>query len=81
MGEEKLIKQLTECLQYVLSWIDSIPTGTRSIIMPGFDRDYVDFVLGRATKLNEGKKEVLAKIHDKKQVELLQDALDNITTL
>lgn len=40
--------ELFEALQAALEWIDNVPSDTPLPAMPGFDRDWVDSIIGKA---------------------------------
>lgn len=45
MERDLLIKELQDYLEAALEWIDAVPKDTPLPAMPGFDRDYVDWLL------------------------------------
>lgn len=40
--------ELLDALRMALDWIDAVPNDVQLPTMPGFDRDYVDSLIGRA---------------------------------
>ena len=40
--------ELLDALRMALDWIDAVPVDLQLPTMPGFDRDYVDSLVGRA---------------------------------